>query len=100
MSKIENLWQTSSEHSEVQWASLWVLPGEVGSVSFWPFTANEVIARLNEWLACLGANFRFIPDPLVSSGHYARMDMRDHTQAVALTMLGRMAAQTLLDESR
>lgn len=98
MSKIENLWQVSPEHVEVQWASLWVLPDPPGQPPFWPFTVNEVVQRLNEWLACLDANFRFEPDPNVSHGHYAWMKMRDHTQALAVSLLGRMVAQTLLDE--
>lgn len=98
MSKIENIWQVSPAHVEEHWASVWLLPDPVGQPPYWPFTVDEVVARLNEWLACLGSDFKFEPDPRLSNDHYALMLMRDHTQALAVSLLGRMVAQTLLDE--
>lgn len=92
---IKNLWGHSPACETTAWASIWMMP----QPGIWSFTVDDVINLVNQWLACLGSEFRFVPDPLLSDDHYAWMKMRDHTQAVALTMLGRMAAQTLLDES-
>lgn len=100
MSRIENIWQASPEHVELQWVSAWVAPNTVARPPVWPFTVSEVVERLNEWLDCLNADFVFAPDPLLSSDHYAWMKMRDHTQAIAVSLLGQMAAQTLLDERK
>jgi alkanesulfonate monooxygenase SsuD/methylene tetrahydromethanopterin reductase-like flavin-dependent oxidoreductase (luciferase family) len=98
MSRIEDVWTYTPEHQPTQWASLWLTPDRIGLKPIWPFTVAEVVERLNEWLDCLGADFQFSPDPTVSNDHYVAMRMRDHTQAFAVAMLGRMAAQTLLDE--
>lgn len=94
---VKDLWQVSPEHYEMQWASIWMLPN-TPTQTHWKFSVAEVIERLNEWLGCLGSEFKFEPDPLLSNEHYAWMEMRSHTQAFAIAVLGRMAAQTLLDE--
>jgi hypothetical protein len=91
---VKNLWNHAAASEERQFASIWMIPQE----GIWSFTVAEVVERLNEWLGCLGADFRFEPDPRVSEDHYALMKMRDHTQALAVAALGRMVAQTLLDE--
>lgn len=101
MSSIENAWQVSPEHVELQWVSLWLTPHNPDKTPYapiWPFTVDEAVERLNQWLGCLGSDFKIEPDPLLSNDHYVWMEMRDHLQAVAVAMLGRMAAQTLLDE--
>jgi hypothetical protein len=98
MSSVENLWTYTPEHQETQWASLWVTPDRLHTKPIWPFTAAEVVERLNRWLVCLDSGFQFEPNPTVSNDHYVAMKMRDHAQAFAVAMLGRMAAQTLLDE--
>lgn len=94
---VKNLWHHAAANEERQFASIWMVPS-TPEHSHWPFTVADVIERLNEWLGCLGADFRFQPNPQVSNDHYALMQMRDHTQALAVTALGRMVAQTLLDE--
>jgi len=91
---VKNLWNHSDEIDTKAWVSIWMIP----QPGIWPFTAEDVIDRLNNWLECLGAEFRFEPNPVVSNDHYALMQVRDHVQALAVTALGRMAAQTLLDE--
>lgn len=96
MVSIKNLWGHSAASEERQFVSIWMMPAR----DFWPFTVADVIERLNEWLGCLGSEFRFEPNPLVSNDHYAMMNVRDHVQALAVTALGRMVAQTLLDESK
>lgn len=95
---IHDMWATAPEHEKTQWASIWMVPHSDTMPSFWPFTVDEVIARLNEWLDCLDSNFQFVPDLRLREPHYAWMQVRDHGQAFAVALLGRMAAQTLLDE--
>lgn len=98
---VKNIWQSAPAHAEPQWASIWLVPRDSGQPEHWPFTVDEVIERLNEWLNCLGSKFRFVPDPRMSNDHYAIMvNLRDNTQAIALSLLGQMAAQTLFDERK
>lgn len=96
---VKGLWSTSTELVDLQWAAIWMVPDKLGRTPHWPFKRDDVIDRLNEWLGSLCSDFKFVPDPNVSREHYAWMQMRDHNQAFAVAMLGRMVAQTLMDEA-